>query len=108
MHRKIRRFGIEGIISDDSKFTTTRIQHEKLVIDDMRDRGYVPVLGMGPYFAPSYNENNNNYDFTVTAYGVFVGERKAWRIEGIDVETGTLFPRSTRPNKSKQSSTPAE
>lgn len=108
MHRKIRRFGMDGIIADDSMFTTKKQQYIQLIIDDMRNRGYVPVLNMGPYFATSYNMEKNHYDFVVTAYGVFVGERKAWKIEGIDVDSGTLFPKSTRPSKSKPPSTPAE
>jgi hypothetical protein len=107
MHRKIRRFGMDGIIGDDSLFTRVRTQYEKMIIDDMRDRGYVPVLGMGPYFSTRLNIKGY-YDFVVTAYGVFVGERKAWKIEGIDVDNGSLIPKSIHPNKSKPSSTPSE
>jgi hypothetical protein len=108
MHRKVRRFGMDGKMGDDSMFTTTKEYYEKLIVDDMREQGFVPVLGMGPYFATSYNIEKDDYDFVVTAYGVFVGERKSWRIEGIELDTGTLFPKSTRPSKLKQPSTPSE
>lgn len=108
MHRKIRRFGMDGTLADDSMFTTSKTYYIKLILDSMREQGYVPVLDMGPYFATEFNEEKKNYNFVVTAYGVFVGERKAWRIEGIDVDSGTLFPRHTHPSKSKQPSTPAE
>lgn len=99
---------MEGTLADDSLFLTTKTYYFKLILDSMRERGYVPVLEMGPYFATEFNEDKKNYNFVVTAYGVFVGERKAWHIEGIDVETGTLYPKSTPQNKSKPPSTPAE
>jgi hypothetical protein len=99
---------MDGTIADDSMFTTTKTYYFKLLLDSMREQGYVPVLEMGPYFATEFNEEKKHYKFVVTAYGVFVGERKAWRIEGIDVESGTLYPKSTRPSKSKQPSTPVE
>lgn len=108
MHRKPKPFHMQGTIADDRLFARVRTEYEKLIIDDMRNRGYVPVLGMGPYFATTFNDKKKNYDFVVTAYGVFVGERKAWRVEGIELDTGTLFPKSTHPSKSKQPSTPAE
>ena len=104
MHRKIKRFGMEGVIADDSLFTRVRTQYEQLLIDDLRDRGYVPVLVMGPYFATEFNRDKQHYDFVVSVYAVFVGERKAWKIEGIEPDSGMLLPRPTRPTKSKQSS----
>jgi hypothetical protein len=98
---------MQGTIVDDKLFTRARTEYEKYIIDDMRNPGFVPVLGVGPYFSTELNEDGH-YDFIITAYGTFVGERKAWRIEGIEPETGTLYPRYIRPSKLKPPSTPAE
>ena len=94
---------MDGTLVDDSKFISARESHEKLIVDGMGEVGYIPVLGMGPFFSTSFNAERGDYDLVISAYGVFVGEGKAWRLEGMDLETGTIYPKSTRPSKSKQS-----
>jgi hypothetical protein len=94
---------MDGSIADDSMFTRTRESGEKWLLDRMRETGYVPVLGMGPFFATEYVAEKKYYTFVLTMYGVFVGERKSWKIEGMDVESGQFHPRPSPRSKSKQS-----
>ena len=94
---------MEGVVADDKDFPKVRNDYEKLVIDNMRDGGFIPVLGMGPYFATDFDKDTGTYNFLITAYGVFVGERKSWKLEGIDLDSGVLYPKSTSRNKSKRS-----
>jgi len=93
MHRDIKRFPLDGIMKDDSDFIRLRAQFETLILHQMRDSGYVPVLDIGPLFSTRLLDNGN-YDFELTIYGVYVGRKKAWTIEGMD-GLGRYLPRST-------------
>lgn len=104
MHEDIKKFSIDGEIGDDSDFVRLKEQFSKMVVDSMRDAGYVPVLEMGPYFSTEFvpsikKKNRGTYQFRVTAYGVSVGRNRSWKIQGIDVETGILYPSSTPASK---------
>lgn len=101
MHKNVKRFGFDGIINDDSDFVRIRAEFEAVVVDDMRDNGYVPMLDLGPYWSTKLREDGK-YDFIISLYGIYVGKRKAWEIAGVDVH-GTLFPMTTPKDKSKQS-----
>lgn len=97
MHKKIERFGFDGQIRDDSDFIRLRAQYESLVVHQMRDDGYVPVLDLGPMWSTQYNKDET-YSFDLTVYGVYVGRKKAWTIEGMD-GGGKYLPRSTAKSK---------
>lgn len=104
MHDNIRRFALDGEIGDDTDFARLRVEFSKTIVDNMRDVGYVPVLEMGPYFSTEFvpsekKKNRGTYKFLVTAYGVSVGRKRSWGIQGIDMETGTLYPNSTQAPK---------
>lgn len=100
MHRKIERFGFSGQINDDSDFIRLRAQFESLVITQMRDDGYVPVLDLGPLFSTKYHKDGT-YTFVLTVYGVYVGRKKSRCIEGMD-GSGKYLPRSTANSRLKQ------
>ena len=44
--RKIHNFTITGTIGDDSHFIKARETYERTIVQQMRDKGYVPVLDM--------------------------------------------------------------
>ena len=98
MHKKIERFGFDGQIRDDSDFIRLRAQYESLVVHQMRDDGYVPVLDLGPLWSTIYDKETDTYSFEMTVYGVYVGRKKAWIIEGMD-GVGRYLPRSTAKTK---------
>ena len=107
MHKKIERFGFDGQIKDDSAFPRLRAQYESLVVHQMRDDGYVPVLDLGPLWSTKYQVKTDLYEFDLTVYGVYVGRRKAFSIEGMD-GSGRFLPRYTPKTKSNPPSTPLE
>lgn len=84
LHKTIKRFGIEGQIADDAMFIRFREQQESMLIAAMRESGYVPVLGFGPFFSTAYNEDKDTYDFSLSVYGVYVGIKRAGSVEGVD------------------------
>jgi hypothetical protein len=54
----------------------------KLLTDEMRSKGYVPVLDLDPQFSTKYNFEKDNYSFQLEIYGVYLGKRKAQEFEG--------------------------
>jgi hypothetical protein len=91
-NKKIKKFGMEGTIADDSAIPRMRQQYEKIIIDGMRDSGYVPVLDLDPLFYISYNEQKNNFNFEIYIHAVFVGKKKATEYDGYAGQR--LIPRS--------------
>jgi hypothetical protein len=82
MHSNVKKFQVDGIINDDADFPRLRTQFEDMLVKGMRSDGYIPVLDLGPYFSTEYRQDET-YNFLITAYGTFVGRRKAWEIQGI-------------------------
>jgi len=80
--RKIHNFTITGTIGDDAHFIKARDNYERLMLQQMRDKGYVPVLDMMPQFSLSYIAQKDQYGFVLIMFGVFVGKDKAKAIEG--------------------------
>lgn len=76
---------MDGEIADDSDFIRLRYQFEKMMVQDMRSTGHVPVLGLGPLFTTCWLEAENKYTFVLTLYGVYVGVKKATALEGMDI-----------------------
>ncbi len=82
LKKNIKSFIVSGVIKDDSAFIRIRELQEKLLLQNMRDRGYVPVLDLESQFSIKYNELKENYSFYLEMFGVYVGKRKALEIEG--------------------------
>jgi hypothetical protein len=100
MHKTIKRFGFEGEIGDDADFARLRTMYEKMIVDDMRENGYVPVLDLGPYWSTSYVQKRDSYDFMLSVYGIYVGRRRSWQIEGM--VNGRELKKYIPPTKSQQ------
>jgi len=75
--RKIHDFWMNGIIKDDSKFQSSRENYERLLVQQMRDKGYVPILDVMPQFNVKYNEEKDHYTFNLVIYGMYLGKAKA-------------------------------
>lgn len=80
--RKIHNFTITGTIGDDAHFIRARENYERIMIQQMREKGYVPVLDMNPQFMVNYVEHKNQYGFMLTMFGVYVGKSKSQKYEG--------------------------
>lgn len=98
---------MDGLLGNDADIIRLRAQWEKMLIDDMRDEGCVPVLGLGPLWSTSYDQEKDIYNFELTIYGISVGRKKSHEIEGMDV-SGRLISRSTRQDRSQKSSPQSE
>jgi hypothetical protein len=82
LKRNIKPFWINGVIKNDSDIIRLREMYERLLTDEMRSKGYVPVLDLDIQFSLRYNSDKDEYGFNLELYGVFVGKRKAWELEG--------------------------
>lgn len=82
LKKNIKSFIVSGVIKDDAAFSRVREMYEKLTLDDMRSKGYVPVLDLESQFSIKYNELKDNYSFYLEMFGVYVGKRKAQQLEG--------------------------
>lgn len=91
MNKKLKSFGMQGQIHDDSAIPRLRSQYETLIEDDMRSQGYVPILDLDIQFSLSYDEASDTYDFDIVVYGVYVGRKKSYLYEGFSGQN--LVPR---------------
>jgi hypothetical protein len=84
-HKRIERFSLEGEIFDDSHISRLKDQYVFMIINGMRNKGYVPRYDIDIDFNISYN--GKTFDFKLSVYGVYVGKGKAKCILGIDKNT---------------------
>ena len=97
---------MDGVIADDSYIPQARDSHERLILQEMEDRGYTPVLDLGTDWSTVYFPSEDVYEFCLSVYGVYVGKRKACLMYGI--AQGKQIMKDTHPIKQQQSSEPAE
>ena len=102
LKRNIKSFLISGVIKDDAGIGKAREMYERILLEDMRDKGYVPILDLESQFSIKYNENKNNYSFFLELFGVYVGKKKAKELEGFSGQTfykrATMEPISPPPD----------
>lgn len=82
MNKKLKSFGMNGQIHDDSAIPRLRKQYEHMIEEDMRTQGYVPILDLDIQFSLDYDENNDTYNFDIVLYGIYVGKKKSYLYEG--------------------------
>jgi len=82
LHKRIRRFHLDGQISDDIFIPRMRQEYIRLLADSMKEDGYVIRLDIEPDWSLSYT--GNYYEFNLSVYGSFIGKKNAACIEGLD------------------------
>jgi hypothetical protein len=82
LKRNIKSFYINGTINSDSDMVRLKEMYLKLLTDEMRSNGYVPVLDLDPQWSVKYNHQKDNYAFQLEVYGVYLGKKKAQEVEG--------------------------
>jgi hypothetical protein len=96
--KEIKNFSVEGIIvASDKYLPRTRDNYVRLLITDMRDEGYVPVLDLDPNITVDFVPDTGVFLMSVVVYGVKVGIEKSWEYEGMTANK--LIPKSTPKNK---------
>ena len=89
-HKQIKRFQVKVEFKDDSDMIRIRAQYESLLTQDMRGKGYVRVLDIDPSFSVEFT--GETWKFLMSIYGVYVGKKRAWQLEGIT--QGKQIPRN--------------
>ncbi len=75
MHKPIKMFSQEGLIKDDKDFIRLRNEFEKMIIDQMRDQGCLPIHELGTHWSTKWLEDK--YSFKLTIYGWYAGRKKS-------------------------------
>jgi len=76
MHGKnLRAYSKEGEIRDDSDFIRIRSELERLMVQEMREEGYLPVQDVKIMW--STKRIDSKYEFALTMYAAYAGKRKA-------------------------------
>lgn len=81
--RNIKGFTVDGEALDGETIIRIRKQIEDEVVDQMRFKGYVPVIDIMPSLYWSYDAEKNRFYYTLTVYGIYVGKRRSQEILGM-------------------------
>ena len=98
-HKQIKRFQVRVEFADDSGIPRLKYQYESMLTHDMRSKGYARVLDIDTNFSVQFD--GQTWVFLMTLYGVYVGKKKAWQLEG--TTQNKLIPRNTPQAISNQS-----
>jgi hypothetical protein len=100
MHEEIKRFPLEGIITDKLDVVQHKDRMVHFIESDMRERGYVPDLDKEPHYNQSYDAREGHFTFKLSVYGIYVGKEQSWSIAGM--MSGNPIQKYTPPHKLKQ------
>ena len=90
--KNIHSFRIAGVIKSDKDIMRIREEYERLLVQQLRDKGYIPHLDITPQFSVQYHEAKDNYGFELVIYGIYLGKKKCLQYEGFS--NNNLIPRS--------------
>jgi len=77
----IRRFQLPGTVAGD-KIVQSRDTYKIAIVNWMKIEGFAPYLDIDPVWEQQWVEEDV-FEFVYTWQGVYVGEERAWQIEGI-------------------------
>lgn len=81
--RSIKTFEVVGTAIDQEAIIRIRAELEARLIEDMRTKGYVPVMDITPELYWEYQAGEGNFKFVIIIYGTFVGRKRALDILGM-------------------------
>lgn len=93
-HKPLKRFGLDGIIHDESAIGRLKGEYIRLLVSEMRLSGYVPRFDIDPDFTIDYNHKKNYFEFELTLHGVYTGRKQSEWILGIDGHKPILIQES--------------
>lgn len=99
-HKPIRKFNLNGVISDEAVIWRLKDEYVRLLVSEMRLAGYVPRLDIVPDFTVDYNEKKQFFEFELTLYGIYIGRKQSEWILGVDEHKAIHIQK----NKSSESS----
>ena len=74
--RKIKPMTLPGTFGEEAKFKA-RDKFQIVLEEQLRERGYVPVIDRNTEWYTSWDEEREIYNFELVMYGVYVGAKKA-------------------------------
>jgi len=77
LKKTIHQFLTGGLIKSDKDLGRLREMHERLLVQDMLAKGYVPVLDMESQWEITYVQKKDAYSFQLIMFGVYLGKKKA-------------------------------
>lgn len=89
--KKIHHQEISGRYKDDAKILEIKSKYENILEEQLRSKGYVPVLNINPQWHTSWDREAQVYEFVMVMYGVYVGKNKAKTTVGWDSELGKMY-----------------
>ena len=75
---------MNGIMVDNSKAQDLKREYLNLLVDEMREAGYIVRTDIDPDFTMEYIEDEG-FEFDLSVYGVYIGKKNAQAIEYLDV-----------------------
>jgi hypothetical protein len=100
IRNKLHLYEIDGAVNDEADLPDLVETLYDLLVEHMRDEGYVPMLDLPPRI---YNTmHKGGFKVIVQVFGMYVGKRRSKEYEG--VSNWKLFKRpSTHPTKQSRS-----
>lgn len=77
MHKPIKMYTNDGFLRDDSDIPRLRLELERLMVQQMRDEGYVPIYEITSFWSTAYEPENKRYNFKLTMYAAYAGRVRA-------------------------------
>jgi hypothetical protein len=99
MHKRIKRFCLDGQIHDDRFIPRMKEEYVRLLADSMKDDGYVIRIDIEPDWSLSYT--GNYYEFILSVYGSYIGKKSAACIDGLD-KNRPIYTRQSKSGESYQ------
>lgn len=81
--KRIRDFILEGEAVDGEAILRIRKELEERLVEDMRGKGYVPIIDLLPQLYWDYNKENEKFDFQIVIFGSYVGKTNSSKILGL-------------------------
>jgi hypothetical protein len=75
MNKPIKKYTQRGEIRDDSDFWRLRTELERLLVQQMRADGCLPIHDLGSFWSTKLLDKK--YSFVLTMYAAYVGRRKS-------------------------------
>lgn len=76
--KDIETFSVDGIARDQESIIRIRVELEHRIIEQMREKGYVPILDITPELYWEYindGPDKEKFKFLLVLYGTHVGEK---------------------------------
>ena len=83
-HKPIKKFSLNVLINDEASMPRLKTEYIKLIVSQMKIKGFVPRFDIEPDFTIDYNEKKHYFEFELSIYGIYIGRKQTECIMGID------------------------